>query len=105
MNIALPDLPKVSDYDSTQSSLLATTITNTSINPSGGSGSDPDTFGDRVLDFVHLGWIKQVTDFLYGLLYGFSGLYETSMYAFGKLFGSRSEYKSISFVFLYDINN
>ncbi len=76
MNTALPDLPVSADYDSTQSSLLETTITNTSINPAGGSGSNPETFGDRVLDFVHLGWIKQVTDFLYGLLYGFSGLLE-----------------------------
>jgi len=76
MNIALPDLPVTEDYDTTQATLLASTITNTSINPSGGVGSDPDTFGDRVLDFIHLGWIKQVTDFLYGLLYGFSGLLE-----------------------------
>ena len=76
MNTALPNLPVTTDYDTTQSSLLASTVTNTSIDPAGGSGSNPDSFGDRVLDFVHLGWIKQVTNFLYGLLYGFSGLLE-----------------------------
>ena len=80
MNTALPGLDTSVDYDMTQSSLLESTITNTSVNPAGGSGSNPDSFGDRVLDFVHLGWIKQVTNFLYGLLYGFSGL-------LGKIFG------------------
>lgn len=74
MNTALPDLPTTVDYDKDLSTNLETTLTNTSVDPAGGSGSNPDSFGDRVLDFVHLGWIRQVTSFLTTFLYGFSGL-------------------------------
>ena len=81
MNTALPDVHLPAGiYDSDTSSIIEESLINTSIDPAGGSGSDPVSFGDRVLDFIHLGWIKQVTSFLYGLLYGFSGL-------FGKIFG------------------
>ncbi len=72
MSIALPDLPEFHDYDETQNATLSLTIAGGGVDPAGGSGSNPDSFGDRVLDFVHLGWISKVTEYLFSLLYGFS---------------------------------
>ncbi len=72
MNEALPDLPMTESYDTTQNATLTSTIASGGVDPAGGSGSNPDSFGDRVLDFIHLGWITKVTSFLFGLLYGFS---------------------------------
>ena len=80
MNTALPDLDTKIDYDSGVSSIVESTLTNVSVDPAGGSGSNPDSFGDRVLDFMHLGWINKVTEFLFNLLFGFSVF-------LGKIFG------------------
>ncbi len=81
MSTALPDLPIVISYTSEEQTKIEESLTNVSVDPSGGAGSEPATFGDRVLDFIHLGWIKNVTSFLYSFLFGFSGLLE-------KIFGS-----------------
>ena len=76
----LPTSIDVSGESETELSIL----TNSTINPAGGAGSDPDTGGDRVLDFLHLGWIRNITTFVSNTLLGFTPFMIKLFGVFGK---------------------
>lgn len=74
---------------------------NLTIDPSGGSGSNPETFGDRVLDFVHLGWITRITDFIQQYLLGFTPFMIKTFGVFGQDYSPYVAATNIGISFAY----
>lgn len=87
MNNLLPELTTTVSYDTATQTKLGI-IANTSIDPSGSSGSNPETYGDRVMDFIGLGWINQIKDLAYNFLFGITNFLQKMFNIFGVTLGT-----------------
>ena len=101
MATAVPTLPYAISYsEDTAAKINGTGAFSGALDPSGGSGSNPDSFGDRVLDFITIGWYQRIKVFVQNYLFGVTGILER---VFGPEFTPYKGYLNWAIFFTYSM--